>query len=261
MTSTPPEVRASESEQKRVSQRGWLWLLLGVVVLVGAAVLVVWLMPVSTVTENETFDEVNQLVIEVTGSVSLVAGDATELTVTREWLFTGEPTVEVTNENGIARVTGECSWFQIRCTTSVSGTVASDAAVEVRTAAGSIDVSGSTNGVDLETSAGSVSADAVTGGARLVTSAGNITGHVTDGDVEAKTSAGRIDLTVLGDFSSLSATTSAGSIELTVTDEVYAVEADTSAGSVNVSVRTDPAAERQIFAESSAGSITVRPAP
>jgi hypothetical protein len=227
---------------------------------VGIVALVLWLTPTSKATLNEVFEgEVSQLVIEVTGGVSLVAGERTELTITKEWLFFGEPAVDVSQGNGVARVIGECSWFQVRCTTSVSGTVAPEAGVEVTASAGSIGVSGSTNGVDLETSAGSVHADDVTGPARLITSAGHITGTVTDGDVEAETSAGQIDLTVLGDFSSLSASTSAGSIDLTVTDEVYDVESDTAAGTVTIEVRTDPSASRRIVAESSAGSITIRP--
>jgi len=242
--------------------RTWLWVLLALIVLGGAVALAVWLLPTSTATQNETFDgEVGQLMIEVTGSVDLVAGDQTEVTITKEWLFAGEPTVEVTYENGVARVEGECSWFQINCTTSVSGTVAADAVVEVRTSAGSIDLRGTTSGVDLETSAGSVNVDDITGQARLVTSAGNITGSLADGNVEAETSAGLIELTVLGEFTSLSASTSAGNVDLTVPDDVYDVDADTSVGSVNISVATDPSAGRHIFAESSAGSITISPAP
>jgi len=263
MTSiTPtPNLESNPPAEAPGPNRAWIWVLLALVVVGVAVALAVWLLPTSTATQNETFDgEVDQLVIDVTGGVDLVAGDQTELTITKEWLFAGEPTVDVAYENGVARVEGECSWFQINCTTSVSGTVASDAVIEVRTSAGSIDVGGTTSGVDLETSAGSVNVDDVTGSARLVTSAGSITGSLADGDVEAETSAGLIDLTVLGEFTSLSASTSAGDVDLTVPDDVYDVEADTAAGSVNISVRTDPSAGRHVFAESSAGSITISPA-
>jgi DUF4097 and DUF4098 domain-containing protein YvlB len=212
-------------------------------------------------TQSEAFDaELDRLVIEVTGAVTLTAGDRTELTITKEWLVFSEPTVEVGHENGVGRVQGNCSWFQIGCTTSVSGTVAADAEIEVTTSAGSVEVSGFANGVDLETSAGSVVADDVTGPARLHSSAGKITGRITDGDVEAETSAGSIELTVLGDFSSLSAITSSGNVDLIVTDEVYDVDADASVGSIDIEVRTDPSASRHVIAESSAGSISVRPA-
>jgi hypothetical protein len=263
MTSiTPaPELQSTPDGRPPTPSRTWLWVLLALIVLGGAVALAVWLLPTSTASQHETFDgEVDQLMIDVTGGVDLVAGDQTELTITKEWLFAGEPGGEVTYQNGVARVEGECSWFQINCATSVSGTVASDAVIEVRTSAGSIDVSGMTSAIDLETSAGSINADDVTGSARLVTSAGDITGSLADGAIEAETSLGLIDLTVLGEFTSLSASTSAGNVDLRVPDDVYGVDADTSAGSVNISVRTDSSAGRQTFAESSAGSITISPA-
>lgn len=261
MTPTP-EVEATRDAQAPPPRRSWVWALVVAVVVLGGLTLIAWLMPVDSATQEEAFDgEVDRLVIEVTGQVILQAGEVTELTITKKWGFGGEPTIEIDHTNGVARITSECPWFRFRCITSVSGTVASDAEVEVMTSAGSIEVSGTTNGVDLETSAGYVRAADITGPARLVTSAGNISGTVNDGDVDAETSAGRIELTVLGDFTSLSARTSAGSVELVVSDNVYDVDADTSAGSVNIGVRTDPSAGRQIIAESSAGSITIRPAP
>jgi hypothetical protein len=234
---------------------------LGLVVIAGGIALFIWLGPVSTATQEETFaGPVDQLIVEVTGAVDLAAGDTTRLTITKEWLFGSEPVVEVDETNGVARVSGECPWFRLRCITKLEGTVSPDAAIEVNTSAGTIEVSGTTNGVDLETSAGAVHADGIRGQALLHTSAGNIIATVTDGDVDAETSAGRIEMTVLGDFSSVSAETSAGNIDLEVADEVYDVDADTSAGSVTIEVRTDPSAQRRISAESSAGSITISPA-
>lgn len=261
ITPTPPSVEPRTGEDGRVPRRGWLIAVIAAVLLVAVG-LFLWLMPATNASQHEVFEgDVDLVLMDVTGGVSLEGGDQTELTITKEWLLAGEPSVVTGHEDGVARVTAECAWWQIRCTTSVSGTVASDAVVEVTASAGSIDVSGTTGGVDLETSAGSVRADGITGPARLETSAGNISGTVTDGDVAAETSSGRIDLTVLGDFSSLSASTSSGNVDLTVTDELYDVDADTSAGTVDITVRTDPAAERHIVAESSAGSITISPAP
>jgi DUF4097 and DUF4098 domain-containing protein YvlB len=264
MTSfTPtPAVRSTPEEHPRRPRRVWLWVLEALVAIAGLVVFAIWLIPPSTATQIEVFDgEVDQLVIDVTGGVDLVAGNSTELTITRQWLFAGEPTVTVDHQSGVARVEGECSWYQISCSTSVSGTVSADAIIEVLASAGSISVAGTTSAVDLETSAGSVNVDDITGKARLVTSAGDITGTVADGDVEAETSAGRIELTVLGEFTSLSASTSAGNVDLTVPDDVYDVDADTSAGSVNINVRTDPSAGKRIIAESSAGSIKIDTAP
>jgi hypothetical protein len=261
ITPTPPGVESWTDQTARARNRGWLIGPVAAVLLVALG-LFLWLAPVSNASQIEAFGgDVDRLVIDVTGGVSLEGGNHTELTITKEWLLAGEPTVVTGHDNGVARVTGECSWWQIRCITSVSGTVASDAVVEVTASAGSIDVSRTSGGVHLETSAGSVRADDVVGPARLETSAGDITGTVTNGDVAAETSSGRIALTVLGDFSSVSAGTSAGNVDLTVTDDVYDVDADTSAGTVTIEVRSDPSASRQIFAETGAGSITISPAP
>jgi len=257
-----PDLQSPGDGETPTPRRTWLRRLLGVVVLAVVLLVVVQFLPAATKTQEEAIaGSVDRLVIDVTGAVSLVAGDHTELVVTKEWVLAGEPTVTVSHDGGDVHVNGECPWFQVRCTTSVSGTVAVDAVIVVTTSAGSIEVRGTTGGVDLETSAGSVHVEDVTGAARLHTSAGSILGTVTDGNVEAETSLGRIELAVFGDFSSLVARTSAGSVDLTVTDEVYDIDADTSAGSVNVSVRTDPSATRRIVAESSAGSITISPGP
>jgi len=257
-----PDLRPGTEGESPSRRRYWLWAVGALVLLIGALILASWLIPTTTATQSETLDgPIGRLEIFVTGGVSLVAGDQTELTITKEWQLAGEPTVEVTNENGEARVTGDCVFYQIRCATSVTGTVAPDATIVVKTSAGSIVVSGVRAGVDLETSAGSVMAEDVMGQARLRSSSGHILGTSSDGDVDAETSSGRIELTVLGDFSSLAATTSAGAIDLTVPDDVYDVDADTAAGSVAIQVRTDSAATRRIVAASSAGSIRVVPAP
>ncbi|MFZ0014028.1 MAG: DUF4097 family beta strand repeat-containing protein [Acidimicrobiia bacterium] len=253
-----PDLKPGTEGKSAARSRYWLWAAGALVISIGALILASWLVPTSTATQSEALDgPIDRLEIVVTGGVSLVAGEQTKLTISKQWQLTGQPTVTVTNEDGAARVTGGCAFYQIRCTTAVTGSVAPDATIVVRTSAGSIDVSGVSAGVNLETSAGSVSTHEVAGQAWLRSSAGDIIGEISDGDVDAETSAGRIELTLLGDFSSLSAITSLGAIELTVPDDVYDVGADTSAGSVTIDVRTDPAATRRIVAESSSGSIRV----
>jgi hypothetical protein len=235
---------------------------LGIFLVLAGAALAFWLVPGSSSSQTESLEPgLQELVVDVVGSVTLTAGDRTELVVEKEWLFGGEPDVVAVVQDGVARVSADCAWYQARCVTSVTGTVASGTRVTITTAAGSIDVSGVSNGVDLETAAGTITVTGISGMARLQTSAGNVSGDITDGDVDVKTSFGGIDLTVLGSFDSIVAETSAGNIDLTVADEVYAVTADTSAGSVTVDVATDPGSEREIIADSSAGSITIRPAP
>jgi Toastrack DUF4097 len=258
-TRNPHEVQPPTSQPQPRKRRVWPWILTGLVLVVGALAGLAWLKPLNTTSQTETLDDIAQISIDVTGSVSLTGGDHTELTITKEWSLGGEPGLEVDSADGVAKITGDCGWLFIRCTTSVTGTVTAGAVVEVRTVAGSIEVSGISNDVDLTTSAGNVTAQSITGNATLRTSAGSIDGSITDGDVDAETSAGRIELTVLGEFTSLSAVTSAGDIDLTVADEVYRVDTDTAAGSVDTEVRTDPESTLEIVARSSAGSITIRP--
>lgn len=243
--------------QPRTGPRWVLWFVGVLFVLVGLGLLA-WNFARSSDSETQAFeDPIEQVSIDVNGSVTVSAGDTTDVTVEREWFLFGDPTVDLTVEDGVLRVVSDCGSIQILCRTNVTATVPADAPIEVQTAAGSIDVIGTSGGVDLTTSAGSVDVDEITGDAVLRSSAGGISGRITDGDVDARTSAGSIDLTVLGDWQTLSAVTSAGSIDLTVPDDAYAVDTDTSAGSVDTNIRTDPDASRRIRAESSAGSIQI----
>lgn len=237
-----------------------LWLAALVIVVLGLAALwsLAGLGPRSSDTMTQTFQEpVERVVVEVNGTVSIEAGSTTEVTLEREWLLFGEPTAELVLEDGVLRVTSECGLFGFGCQSHVTATVPAESAADVTTSAGNVTVTAIHGGLDLTTSAGNVAVEDVTGPASLRTSAGGISGDVTDGDVEATTSAGTIDMTVLGDFSSLSAVTSAGSVRLTVPDDVFRVEADTSAGSITTNLATDPDADRVIVARSSAGNVTI----
>lgn len=248
------------TSDRSTGARRWLGLVVLVVVVVGLAAVgfLAGLGPRSSDTLTETFQEpIERVVVEVNGTVSIEAGSTTEVTLEREWLLFGAPTAEVTLEDGVLLVISECGQFGFGCQSHVTASVPTDAAVDVTTSAGTVTVTGIDGGLDLATSAGNVNVEDVTGPVSLRTSAGGITGDVTDGDVEATTSAGTIEMTVLGDFSSISAVTSAGSVRLTVPDDVFRVDANTSAGSVSTNVATDPDADRVIVARSSAGNITI----
>lgn len=229
---------------------------LGVTLALIALAAVVWTLARSTDSRNEAFGPtVDQVVVEgVNGRVTFDAGTSSDVTVKREWLFWSAPEVEITESEGILRITGDCGSL---CRIHVTGTAPAGTGVVVRTDAGSIDIDGLEGGVDLTTSAGNVTVTDVRGPATLRTDAGWIRGSVFDGDVEAHTSAGGIDLQVGGDFALASAETDAGSIRLSVPDDIYRVEAETSLGATNIDVRTDPDATRSIVARSDAGSVRI----
>jgi hypothetical protein len=231
--------------------------LLGVVLVVGGVIGLVWNLGRSTDTQTQTLNgPVDRVEIEVTGSVTLDVSDTPSATVEREWLMSA-PDVSITLDGGTMRIVATCGFLQFGCHTSVEASAPAGAEVVVTTAAGNVVVDGFQAGVDLTTSAGNVVVSNIVGPAVLRSSAGRIEGDITDGDIDAETSAGRIELDVYGTFATVSAETSAGSVELTLPDGVYRVDADTSAGNVSINVPTDPSTGPQIVARSSAGSITI----
>jgi hypothetical protein len=217
---------------------------------------VLWTLARSIESQTEAFaSTVDQIVVEGTnGSVTFEAGSRGEITVEREWLFTDAPEVEIVESEGTLHITGDCGRW---CRIHISGTAPAGTGLQVRTDAGSIDVTGLSGGLDLTTSAGSLTVTDVGGPAKLWTDAGWIRGSIVDGDVDARTSAGGIDLEIRGDFAVASAVTDAGSVRLSVPDDVYRVEAETSVGSTDVDVPTDPDASRLIVARSNAGNVSV----
>lgn len=231
------------------------WLLLGAFVLWGAWS-VLWALGRSTDSRTESFPgPIDSVVVEdVNGRVSFEAGTSTEVTVTREWLFSGTPEVEMVAENHTLRISADCGAF---CRIHVTGVASATAELVVHTEAGDVVARHFEGGVDLNTSAGNVTVSSISGPAVLRTEAGSIRGDLSDGDVDAQTSAGGIDLEVRGEFSRLSAVTAAGSVRLTVPDGVYRIDADSSAGSTDVNVADDPDADRVIIAHSDAGNVTV----
>ena len=219
-----------------------------------------WFTSRDTSTETFADADVTRAEIEVNGAVDVRTGEVAEVTFLTEWRWTGRPTTEARVEDGVLTVRGDCSGvaFISRCGTAVDVVVPAGAQVVVQASAGGVHVDGVQGGVDLRSTAGGIEVRDVVGPAVLRSSAGGISGTVAGGDVDAESSAGGVELTVTGSFDRLSASSSAGGIDLTVPDEAYRVDADTSAGSVDVQVRTDPEGASEIFARSSAGSVTIR---
>jgi hypothetical protein len=231
------------------------WLLLGGLVFT-VAWSALWALGRSTDSRPESFTgPIDRVVVEgVNGRVTFEAGTATEVTVTREWLFGGAPDVEMVEEDGTLRVSADCGAF---CRIHVTGVASATAELVVHTGAGDVVARGFEGGVDLNTSAGNVTVSSITGPAVLRSDAGSILGDLSDGEIDAQTSAGAIELEVLGNFSRISAVSAAGSVRLTVPDGVYRIDADSSAGSTKVNVADDPDADRVIIAHSDAGNVTV----
>jgi hypothetical protein len=183
-----PTVPPNYDDRPEAVNRRKRWTPLAMTVVVGLLVLA-WFGLKRTDSQHQAFDAtVRELVIAVNGQVSIVAGDQTEVTLTREWTLTGAPRTNLDLVNGQLRVESECGVrvFPLRCTAQVTATVPSNAEVKVVISSGGITVLGIAGGVDLRTSAGSVGVVDVSGPARLRTDPDaehEITAHSSAGNI------------------------------------------------------------------------------
>jgi DUF4097 and DUF4098 domain-containing protein YvlB len=247
---------------QRETRRGstFLWALAALVTLGFGFAALAWFVPVTSESRHEAFQgDIDRLVIEAAGDVTVVAGDATEITVERQWAMDGTRDAEMELSDGTLTVKAPCSRLAIRCRADVVATVTPDARVLVSSDNGSISITGITGGVELATSSGDVEVADVAGIAILSTSSGSVHGRLESSDVTAESSSGDVELTVNGVVNRLHAETSSGAVSVLVPDDVYRVDADASSGEVTIVVATDPASEKLITAHSSSGDVTVSP--
>ncbi|MFZ0013530.1 MAG: DUF4097 family beta strand repeat-containing protein [Acidimicrobiia bacterium] len=253
--------KTSQRRPQRDRGRGTLLsALFGLIVLGSGFAALAWFVPVTSGSRQETFQgDVDRLVVEAAGDVTVVAGDSTGVTVERQWALNRTRDAEVELSDGVLTVRATCSLLAIRCRADVMATVSEGAEVLVTSDNGSISVTGTTGGVELTTSSGDVQVADVDGVAILSTSTGSVLGRLRSHDVTAYSSSGDVELSVTGDIDRLRAESSSGVVNLLVTDDVYRVDAEASSGEVTVGVATDPTSERLITAYSSSGDVTVSP--
>jgi DUF4097 and DUF4098 domain-containing protein YvlB len=133
-------------------------------------------------------------------------------------------------------------------------------AVDARSSAGDVVVTGLSGNVVVRSSAGDVEARALSGRASLESSAGDVRGvDLRGATVEAESSAGEIELRFAAAPLAVVADSSAGDVFIRLPDgtETYHVRADSSAGDVRTNIRTDPDSSRSLTLRSSAGDVIV----
>lgn len=245
----------------------WAFLIVGsafaVVAIAYGVISVISLLSYRSTTEVTTYSgEVRRVVLDVAGQVRIVAVDSTETTVERRssWSLRSPQVSEFVN-GGTLTITARCGFgFAFGCDSDFRLQVPQDVAIEARSTADDVIVSGLSGDVVARSSAGDVEARNLSGRARLSSSAGDVRGaNLRSAEVNARSSAGDVELRFDAAPTSIQADSSAGDVEIRVPEDMesYRVDAVSRAGDVTTNVRTDPASNRTLDLRSSAGDVIV----
>jgi hypothetical protein len=216
-------------------------------------------------TETETFAADGIALLDVEndgGSVEVSGGDVDEITVVSEvsdGLFATSRRVEVAGSTLVVRA--DCPQLSTWCSVDHRIVVPRDLDVLVHVDNGRLTVR------DL---AGDLEADGDNGRIELIRLSGDVVASTDNGrltatgmrgeNVRVDSDNGRVSVTFAEPPVDVRATSNNGSVEVIVpdTEAAYRVEVDTSHGSRDVGIRTDPASDRSIVAETDNGSVAVR---
>ena len=230
----------------------WRWILTAVVILaVATAILATASMILrDETTEEATFEEdtVTQIhTVTEAGNVEISAGDGDEIRVVTVLTSSlgSEPRSEVTLEDGILSMDGQCRSFLVNnCRVTYRVTVPRDAALalEVETMAGNVDLSGASGTVVVETAAGNIDVD----------------DHLGE-ETELRATAGNVSFAASTPPTRLMLETTAGSITIRVPDVGYRINAGTTVGNLSVDLIEEPNAEGIIEATTETGNVDLGP--
>ena len=268
-TVTPP---APPEPEPRPDRRGpSLWLIVGLpvlaVLLVLAGVLAATLPLLLRSPVNQQYDVAggSSVAVEVpNAAIALDPSTDGRVHVQVSGWAAGLPQITVRTVGGRTTVQGDCPrvvWFDscdLRLAIAVPPTAglavtASNGAISAQGLLGAISVRTSNGAVDVEGSRGNLTLQSVNGAVRVSGSASPV--------VHAGTTNGQIQLAFTRPPSTVVARSTNGAVIVTVPGTTaYAITAHTTNGSVDTSsMRTDPASAHRIDAQTSNGSVQVRP--
>ena len=245
------------------------WLAIGSVVTVAAlawgSYSIIGLLAHEEVTERAAFDPAGIDRIDIgndDGSIEIQADDVDEISLVAEISHglrrTGHR-AEVQGSTLVVR--GSCPHWTTWCEVDYRLVVPSDLDVVVDIDNGRLTLRDLEGDVEVRADNGPIDLERITGDVRARTSNGRVDAAGLRSDrATASSSNGGVTLAFAQPPTSVRASTSNGSVEVVVPDgpERYQVRADTDHGATDVDVRTDPASDRSIDAETSNGSVTVR---
>jgi Putative adhesin len=215
-------------------------------------------------TSNEQFPvHGNSLVID-SGStdVEIHSGDVSQITVTRKInrnIFGSEPKDKY-QDGTLELGDAGCGFLSFSCQTDYVIVVPKALKVTAQSRSGDLQASDLPGGAELKSSSGDIEVHRIDGELRLESSSGDLEGHdLTAGTVTTKSSSGSVEVDFGSAPSAVQVKSSSGdvTIRLPSDDAAYRVETHTSSGDDSTTVKTDPASDRSIKADTSSGDITV----
>jgi hypothetical protein len=215
-------------------------------------------------TSNEQFPVHGTSLVIDSGStdVEIHSGDVSQITVTRRIkrnIFGSEPKDKY-QDGTLELGDAGCGFLSFNCRTDYVVVVPKALKVTAESRSGDLQVSDLPGGADLKSSSGDIEVHQIGGELRLESSSGDLVGHdLTAGTVTTRSSSGDIELDFGSVPSAVQLKSSSGdvTIQLPSGAAAYKVEAHTSSGDDSTMVKTDPASDRSIKADTSSGDITV----
>lgn len=215
-------------------------------------------------TSNEQFPVHGTSLVIDSGStdVEIHSGDVSQITVTRKIkrnIFGSVPKDKY-QDGTLELGDAGCGFLSFNCRTDYVVVVPKALKVTAESRSGDLQVSDLSRGAELKSSSGDIEVHQIGGELRLESSSGDLAGHdLTAGTVTTRSSSGDIELDFGSAPSAVQLKSSSGdvTIQLPSGDAAYKVETHTSSGDDSTMVKTDPASDRSIKADTSSGDITV----
>jgi hypothetical protein len=216
-------------------------------------------------TSNEQFQvHGTSLVIDSRSTdVEIHSDDVSQITVTREItrnIFGSEPKDKY-QDGRLELGDAGCGFLWFNCRSDYVVVVVPRALkVTAESRSGDLQVSDLPGGAELKSSSGDIEVHRIGGELRLESSSGDLEGHdLTAGTVTTRSGSGDIELDFDSAPSAVQLKSSSGdvTVRLPSGDAAYKVATHTRSGDDSAMVKTDPASDRSVKADTSSGDITV----
>jgi hypothetical protein len=215
-------------------------------------------------TSNEQFPvHGTSLVIDSRSTdVEIHSDDVSQITVTREITrnIFGSGPKDKYQDGRLELGDAGCSFLWFNCRSDYVVVVPRALKVTAESRSGDLQVSDLPGGAELKSSSGDIEVDRIGGELRLESSSGDLEGHdLTAGTVTTRSGSGDIELDFDSAPSAVQLKSSSGdvTVRLPSDDAAYKVATHTRSGDDSTMVKTDPASDRSVQADTSSGDITV----